>query len=247
MKTISIKQKLEQLGTSPDEVVMGDFDYIGRFTAERTRTPDDPNYKKYGMFYRANYERGILIYNLIKRYKMTSMLEIGFGRGYSTFCAARAFYDMGVSGKIITVDPKLDENYLKMLQQVFPPEWFDMIEFARGPSEKMVPQLGDQKFDLVYIDGDHSYAATKLDWEMTKDKWLKCLLFDDYHLPSKTDPGIQCRELIDSVNESEVNSEEKELIILDRRMFFDDRRFADDQINYGQVLLTKKDVDDNEW
>jgi hypothetical protein len=82
---------------------------------------------------------------------------------------------------------------------------------------------------------------------MTKDKWLKCLLFDDYHLPSKTDPGIQCRELIDSVNESEVDSEEKELCILDRRLFIDDRHYADEEINYGQVLLTKKGIDQSEW
>jgi len=234
VKTINIKQKLEELGISPDSVIMGDFDYIGRFTAERQRGPDDPNYKKYGAFYRSNYERGILIYHLIRHYNLTSMLEIGFGRGYATFCAARAFYDAGIAGKIVTVDPQIDENFIKMLQSVFPKEWFDFITFTKGTSAQALPTI-NEKFDLVYIDGDHSYEGTKLDWELTKDKWNKCMLFDDYHLPTKAaDPSIKCRELIDSIDDPS-----KELIILDRRMFFDDRQFPDSAIDYGQVLLTK--------
>jgi hypothetical protein len=241
MKKINIKQKLENIGISLDSIIMGDFDYIGRFTAERHRNQDDPNYKKYGAFYRSNYERGILIYHLIRKYEITSMLEIGFGRGYSTFCAAKAFHDAGVKGNITTVDPALDEKYLNMLQQVFPKDWFDYIQFVKGTSSQMLPQISG-KFDFVYIDGDHSYEGTKSDWEMTKEKWNKCLLFDDYHLPTKNDPGIQCRDLIDSIQD-----DSKELIIMDRRMFFDDRRFTDEQIDYGQVLLTKPELQSNDW
>ena len=120
MKTVHIKQKLEEMGVPVESLMLGDFDYIGKFCAERNRTNDDPNYKKYGAFYRANYERGILIYYLIRRYNLTSMLEIGFGRGYATFCAARAFHDAGVKGKVTTIDPNMNEQFLKMLQQVFP-------------------------------------------------------------------------------------------------------------------------------
>jgi len=241
MKTINIKQKLEELGVSPDTVIMGDFDYIGRFTAERQREAADPNYKKYGSFYRANYERGILIYHLIRKYNMTSMLEIGFGRGYSTFCAARAFHDAGIVGKVTTVDPNLDEKYVGMLQQVFPREWFGYIQFVKGTSGQVLPAMNEQ-FDLIYIDGDHSYEATKLDWELTKDKWKQCMLFDDYHMPSKKDPGIQCRDLIDTIDDPS-----KELIVMDRRLFFDDRRFADEQVDYGQVLLTKPGGARDDW
>lgn len=242
MRTINIKQKLEEMDVAVDGIIMGDFDYIGEFTAKRTRGPGDPNYKKAGAFFRANYERGILIYYLIRQFNLTSMLEIGFGRGYATFCAARAFHDAGIAGKITTVDPALDENYVKQLQQVFPKEWFSYITFCKGPSQSVLPKL-DEKFDLVYIDGDHSYEATKSDWEMTKDKYEKFLLFDDYHLPSKEDKGtIQCSQLIDQIDDPS-----KELIILDRRMFFDDRRLTDDQIDYGQVLLTKPGVTKEEW
>jgi predicted O-methyltransferase YrrM len=247
MKTINIKNKLENMGVILDGIIMGDFDYIGEFTAKRDRRRDDPNYKKYGAFYRANYERGILIYHLIRQYNVTSMLEIGFGRGYSTFCAAKAFHDAGIAGKITTVDPALNENYVKQLGQVFPKEWFSYINFNVGSSKDVVPAI-NQRFDLVYIDGDHSYNATKLDWEMTKNNFDKFLLFDDYHLPTKQDAGIQCRHAIDEIDETQENCKEKELIILDRRMFFDDRQFTDEQIDYGQVLLTKNNISErDEW
>lgn len=241
MKTIHIKDKLEEMGVTIDSIMMGDFDQIGEFTAKRSRNPDDPNYQRYGAFYRANYERGILIYYLIRQFNLTSMLEIGFGRGYATFCAARAFYDSGISGKIVTVDPNVDENFLGALSKVFPSEWFKYIQMMKGPSKEVLPMI-PEKFDLIYIDGDHSYEGTKVDWDASKDKYEKFLLFDDYHLPEKADPGIQCSQLIDNIDDPT-----KELIIMDRRLFFDDRRFTDDQINYGQVLLTKSGTDRDDW
>lgn len=241
MRTVGIKQKLEEMGVVLDSIQMGDFDYIGEYTAKRDRKPGDPNYKRYGAFYRSNYERGILIYYLIRKHNLSSMLEVGFGRGYATFCAARAFHDAGIVGKIVTVDPALDENFIKALQTVFPGDWFKSVQFAKGTSQQVLPQI-NESFDLVYIDGDHSYEGTKFDWEQTKDKWNRHLLFDDYHLPSKGDAGIQCSQLID-----EVNDPSKELIIMDRRMFFDDRQLPDDKVDYGQVLLTKPGASREDW
>jgi hypothetical protein len=117
----------------------------------------------------------------------------------------------------------------------------------KGRSQEVLRKV-DGNFDLVYIDGDHSYAATRSDWEMTKDHFNKFLLFDDYHLPSKEDEGtIQRSQLIDEIDEFEEGCKEKELIILDRRLFFDDRRFTDDQIDYGQILLTKQGVCRDDW
>jgi len=241
MRHVNIKQKLEEIGVSLDSIMMGDFDYIGEYTAKRDRKPNDANYKKYGAYYRSNYERGILIYYLIRQFNLRSFLEVGFGRGYGTFCAARAFHDAGIEGKVLTIDPALDEKYLTALQQVFPKEWFKCIQFAKGTSQAILPQVKDH-YDLVYVDGDHSYDGTKHDWEKTKDLWDKFLLFDDYHLPTKDDPGIQCSRLID-----EIDDPSKELIIMDRRMFFDDRRFTDDQIDYGQVLLSKPGTGRDDW
>lgn len=234
MKKIDIRQKLNDIGVSLDDLSLGDFDVIGKLTAERTRDRNHPLYKTTGCFYRSNYERGILIYSLIKKYNISSVLEIGFGRGYSTFCAIKAFHDFGINGKVTTIDPNFDENFLNQLTKFFPQSWFECITFLKGTSKDVLPSLQTNNYDFVYIDGDHSYEGTKFDWENTKHLYNKCLLFDDYHLPSKNDPGIQCQKLID-----EIDDDSKELIIMDRRIFFDDRRIPDDQIDYGQVLLTK--------
>ena len=156
-------------------------------------------------------------------------------------CAARAFHDAGIVGKIVTVEPNLDERYLQALHTVLPHEWFKYIEFAQGTSREVLPQVND-RFDLVYIDGDHSYEGTKHDWEHTKDKWNKFLLFDDYHLPSKNDPGIKCNRLIDEIDDAS-----KELIIMDRRIFLDDRGVPDEAIDYGQVLLTRPGTTRDDW
>lgn len=244
MKTIDIRQKLENIGVTLDAISMGDFDCIGEVTAKRQRTPNEENYKKHGAFYRSNYERGILIYSLIRQFNLTSMLEIGFGRGYGTVCAAKAFYDAGVVGKVTTVDPALEEKFVAQLQKVFPQDWFRHITFVKGLSKDAFPQL-EQSYDLVYIDGDHSYEGTKLDWEGTKDRFKKFLLFDDYHMPSKDDPGIKCNKLIDEVDESSVGCDEKELILMDRLMFHDDRNMTGR--DYGQVLLTKQGVGRDDW
>lgn len=243
MKKIHIKDKLQQIGVDPETIIMGDFDRIGEFTAKRERSPNDVNYQRYGAFYRANYERGILVYHLIRQFNLTSFLEIGFGRGYTSFCAAKAFYDLGIEGKIVTIDPMFDERFLSALKTIFPKEWFNCMTMLKGASHNVLPTLAGQKFDFVYIDGDHSYGATKRDWELTRELCEKFVLFDDYHLPTKQDSGtIECSKAIDEINWAENNFNDPELLILDRRMFFDDRRFTDEQIDYGQVLSVKKHI-----
>ena len=68
MKKIDIREKLNNIDASLENIVLGDFDVIGRFTAERTRDANHPLYKSSGHFYRSNYERGNLIYYLIYIY-----------------------------------------------------------------------------------------------------------------------------------------------------------------------------------
>ena len=137
-------------------------------------------------------------------------------------------------GKITTIDPNFNKSHIEMLGRIFPKEWFDMISFIPSKSSDYLPTV-KESFDFVYIDGDHTYQATKNDWDLCKDKYNEILLFDDYHLPGKVQKDINCSNLIDQIED-----ESKELIIMDRRIFFDDRRIPDEKIDYGQVLLTKK-------
>lgn len=239
MKEIHIKKKLEEVDFSLDSINLGDFDYIGEFTAKKNRDPSSELFKTAGCFFRPNYERGILIYSLITKFKVESFLEIGLGRGYSTFCAAKAMDDAGIDGKIMTIDPNIDRKFLEALTKIFPKSWFDKINFIEGTSQEALKSINDD-FDMIYIDGDHRYDAVKLDWELTKNRYKKFLLFDDYVKRQQTD--IECAKLID-----EIEDESKELIIMDRRIFFDDRKIEDNDIDYGQVLLTNSSFDKSKY
>lgn len=234
MKKIMIKEKLQELGVHLEDIMLGDFDVIGEYSAKKNRTPDKDQYRTAGCFFRPNYERGILMYYLVRKKNISSVLEIGFGRGYSVFCMAKAMCDHGIDGKITTVDPNLDENFLNHLTKVFPKEWFDKIEFVKNTSDSYFEENKDKEYDFIYIDGDHRYEAVKKDWENSRDKFRKALLFDDYHMPTKKHKDIDCAAVIDSIDDHE-----KELIIMDRRIFFDDRRIKDEDIDYGQVLLER--------
>jgi hypothetical protein len=233
MQRVSIQEKLSNIGFELEDLSLGDFDVIGEWCAKKQRGRDSDLYKKVGAFFRPNYERGLLIYSLIHEYNVKSFLEIGFGRGYGTLCAAMAMHENG-GGKIVTVDPNFDNAHIDRLKQAFPREWFDLINFVPGYSQEYLSDNNDP-FDFVYIDGDHRYEAVKRDWELCKERYEKILLFDDYIPTNQESPDdIQCSTLIDSIED-----DSKELIIMDRRIFVDDRKMSDDEINYGQVLLTK--------
>jgi len=142
--------------------------------------------------------------------------------------------DHGIDGKIITVDPNLNKNFLEFLTKVFPKSWFEKIHFFQNTSDVFFEQ-NTENFDFIYIDGDHRYEAVKNDWNNSKSIFNKFVLFDDYHKDTKKQKDIECAKLID-----EIEGFKKELIVMDRRIFFDDRGYKDEQIDYGQVLLSKE-------
>tara|TARA_B100001123_G_scaffold437566_2_gene570064 strand:- start:10936 stop:11676 length:741 start_codon:yes stop_codon:yes gene_type:complete len=236
IKKVFIKDKLEEIGFSLDRISLGDFDQIGEMTAKKARDPSKDLYKSVGCFFRPNYERGILLHSLIATFNISSILEIGTGRGYSAICMAKAMADLGIDGNITTVDPNLDEELFQNLARVIPQPWWNKIDFVKGKSQDFLGDTSDN-YELIYIDGDHRYDAVLQDWNLSKDRYTKFLLFDDYHLPSKKQLDIDCATVID-----EIQDDSKELIIMDRRIFFDDRRLADDEIDYGQVLLTHPSI-----
>ena len=142
---------------------MGDFDVIGEYTARKNRDQGSENYRKYGCFFRPNYERGILLYYLVRKNQLNSVLEVGFGRGYGTFCMAKAMCDHGIDGKITTVDPNFNRQHLENLSKVFPKAWFEKIEFINATSADFYANNTDREFDFVFIDGDHRYDYVKKD------------------------------------------------------------------------------------
>jgi len=245
MRHIFIQEKFEELGIALSDISLGDFDSIGEYTAKKKRDQNSELYNSAGAFFRPNYERGLLIYSLIRKYKLTSYLEIGFGRGYSAICAAKAMHDNGIPGAVYTVDIKFDQKQMDLIKNIMPSDWLNRIVAVQGDSKEVLKEVFERQpqFDFVYIDGDHRADAVKADWELLKDRWTNFCLFDDYHLPTKSETDIECAMVIDSIDHPS-----KELIIMDRRIFFDDRRISNAEIDYGQVLLTNEPKSTlNEW
>ncbi len=237
-RIVNIREKLPEIGVELDSLSLGDFSYIAEPTAKKMRDPGSELWKKAGAFFTPNLERGLLIYSLIKKFNLSSYLEIGFGRGYSAICAAKAFAELGNDGQVMVIEPFVDDKHMSVLGQVFPSEWTSRIQVARGKSEDILPKMRD-KYELVYVDGDHTFSAVRSDWEGVKDLWSCFCLLDDWHMDKETDPGIQVHEALEDVEQPvDVTSE---LIIMDRRIFLDDRQWPDEKIKYGQLLLTRED------
>lgn len=240
-RVVNIREKLAEIGSPVESLSLGDFSYIAEPTAKKMREPDSELWRTVGSFFVPNAERGLLIYSLIKQHRLESYLEIGFGRGYSALCAAKAFAELGNGGQVMIIEPQPDDAHMNFIAQAFPADWTNRIQMARGTSADVLPRMQD-KYDLVYVDGDHTLDAVKSDWEGVKDLWSCFCLFDDWHMDVGLDPAIQVHEALDTKEQPPGTT--SELIIMDRRVFVDDRKWPDERIRYGQLLLTRADAVD---
>lgn len=236
IKKIDIVDKLKDLGGIIGEnLSLGDFDQIGELTARKNRDPQSDLYRNSGCFFRPNYERGLLMYSLVKKYQPKSFLEIGFGRGYVSLCVALAMQENNF-GTITTVDPNFNQDHLLRLQNSYPKEWFTRINFFQSTSESFFDSKeAEDQYDIIFLDGDHRYDAVKKDWDSTKERFKHVLVFDDYHLPEVNEKDIEVASVVDHISEEY----EKELVITDRRIFLDDRKL-EGELKYGMVCVTRK-------
>jgi len=156
-----------------------------------------------------NYERGILLYSLIAKYRPKNVLEIGTAEGYSALCMAWAMTDYNINGRIFTIDPKpfdvpverkitWEENpkhntvmlSTKELWNKFADkEWIKKIEVLTGFSGEILQKKTKEfpKMDMGFIDGHHKYEAVLHDFyaflRTASENFY--LLFDDY-IPNET-------------------------------------------------------------
>ena len=157
-----------------------------------------------------NYERGILLYSLIAKFRPKNVLEIGMAEGYSTLCMAWAMTDYNINGRIFTIDPKpfdvpikrkitWEENpehdttllSTKELWNKFADkEWIEKIEVLTGFSGEVLQKKTEKfpKMDMGFIDGHHVYESVIHDFYafLRTASENFCLLFDDY-IPNEAD------------------------------------------------------------
>ena len=152
-----------------------------------------------------NYERGILLYSLIAKYKPKNVLEIGTAEGYSTLCMAWAMVDHDINGKIFTIDPKPFDTPIEreitweknpehntvslstkeLWNKFADKEWIKKIEVLTGFSGEILQKKTNElpKMDMGFIDGHHTYEAVIHDFyaflQTASENFY--LLFDDYN------------------------------------------------------------------
>ena len=156
-----------------------------------------------------NYERGILLYSLIAKYKPKNVLEIGTAEGYSALCMAWAMTDYNINGKIFTIDPKpfdvpVERNVTwednpkhdtvmlsrrELWNKFADNEWIKKIEVLTGLSGEVLQKNTKlPKMDMGFIDGSHVYEAVVHDFyaflEVASESFY--LLLDDY-VPNEND------------------------------------------------------------
>ena len=118
-----------------------------------------------------------------------NVLEIGSWTGYSAYRMAFS------ANRVDCVDPYTDPGGPKAQEFLDNTSMYDTIFLHIGKSADIVPIL-QPIFDLVFIDGDHTYDGCRLDLELAieKVKYGGVIALHDYNLPA---------EYIDRINSVE--------------------------------------------
>jgi predicted O-methyltransferase YrrM len=125
--------------------------------------------------------------------KPNRILEIGFGDGETSV----KINNISNPHRHVVVD--IFDEYLDIKQEAGK-KWdnveklIDKVEFKVGDSREILPKLNGP-FDLIFIDGNHSYEFVKKDWENTKNLIHKksVVFFHDY---GNTDGVTKCFDKI---------------------------------------------------
>jgi hypothetical protein len=147
-----------------------------------------------------NYERGALLYSLIKKFKPKNILEFGTAHGFGTSSMSYAINENNNNGKIYTIDylthnesiqhVKMIENEAKneittrkkLLTETIPEKWLNSITFLEGYSGEIYQHHNIPKIDFFYIDASHFYEAVKHDFfiSILLSNSSSIFLLDDY-------------------------------------------------------------------
>jgi predicted O-methyltransferase YrrM len=140
--------------------------------------------------------QGRHIYNLIKENKFTHTLEVGMAMGASTVWICQAHKDVGMNGNHIAIDPNQSTQYMgigvDLVQRAGLSQYMELMEM---PSYRAMPIVLEQvlnqglpKFQLIYIDGWHTFDYTLVDFffaDLLLEVGGVIVLDDIKHIPVK--------------------------------------------------------------
>ena len=133
-----------------------------------------------------NLKKAQIMQDLIHKYNLANILELGFYHGVST-CYFAALLEEVTNSSIVTIDlhsaEKREPNIEELLAKC---GYLDNVEFYYEPVSynwrlmKLI-EAGTRKFDLCYLDGGHDwyntgYAFFLVDRLMQPGGWI---IFDD--------------------------------------------------------------------
>lgn len=204
-----------------------------------------------GRYYRANYERGILLYALVARYRPRTVLEFGTGRGYGCLCMAWSMEHNDIAGRVYTIDMVAHNetmdwaidwgdgagpNVAKLSRKdvwdrIAPRKWLDHIVELKGFSGQVMERYQGPRVDMAFIDAGHGYEAVRHDFLSVLDVASDRLgvLFDDY--APKAGFGVQ--KLID---EEVAPHFQTSVVYTDRRWLGGERARLEDP-EYGMIWI----------
>jgi len=114
-----------------------------------------------------------LLYGLVRSMKPNLCVEIGSARGRSACSIGMALKENG-HGRLVAIDPhrrtewndyQSVDTFETITRNLAVLELADWVEILRRTSDEAA--LGwTLPIDMIFIDGDHSYAGVKRDWEL---------------------------------------------------------------------------------
>lgn len=108
---------------------------------------------------------GLLLYMLARRAAhVGNVVEVGSYLGKSTWYLARGLIDAGSPYRVVSIDPHPEDHYDRYLANIRAGGVADRVEPHVGYSYDVVRGF-DRPVGLVWIDGDHEYAAVQRDFE----------------------------------------------------------------------------------
>lgn len=127
-----------------------------------------------GCYYPANFERGLLLREIVRRRKSKRVLELGTGRGLGILCMADQVRALEYRAELVSVDiipPATRQNWpicldgqssvqSRSIDEVWSrsfPELKPLITLRTGATTTVLPALVKEgrKFDFIFIDAGH--------------------------------------------------------------------------------------------
>ena len=139
-----------------------------------------------------------LVTRAIEHHPANAVMEIGVGWGLTTFSLAESVIKNGNIAHLQTINFKdtnttskemshaRQENVRKILEISGVKNWSHSDAGTNSWFEKELDKKPTRRYDVIFIDGDHSYKQTKKDWENVEKIMSKNSLVFFHDLTKRT-------------------------------------------------------------